>query len=428
MLDIRYIREHADEVAKKAKQKGYKVDINKLLKLDKERRQLQSDIDDRNAERRELSQSRSISPSASPEENPPGDVIAPSKENREQGKEVKAEIAGLEAKLMPISAKFKELLAQIPNIFPDDTPLGGEEANKEIKNWGVAEEKDAKDHLTLAEERGFIDFERGAKVAGNKFYFLKTGLVELDLALLQFAINFAKQNGFWLMGVPHMVNTRTLEGAGFSARGAEKQVYKIEDEDLNLIATAEIPLTGHFTDEIMPEQWLPSKMAAWSPSYRVEGGAYGRHNRGLYRVHQFNKVELYVLCKPEQSEDLHQQLLELEENICQELEIPYRVVRIAAGDLGAPAYKKFDIEYWSPADKAYRELMSCSNVTDYQARRLNIRYKNAEGKNEPVHTLNATLAATSRLMIALIENHQTEEGKIAIPKALQSYMNGQTEI
>jgi seryl-tRNA synthetase len=227
------------------------------------------------------------------------------------------------------------------------------------------------------------------------------------------------------MGVPHMVNTRIVEGTGFSAKGDEKQIYKVEGEDLNLIATAEIPLTGFFADEIIPLNWLPSPMVGWSPAYRVEGGAYGKHNRGLFRTHQFNKLEMYIFCEPKDSEEWHQKLLSIEEEICQLLKIPYRVVRIASRDLGAPAYKKYDIEYWSPVDKQYRELMSCSNVTDYQARNLNIRYRKEDGSTEFVHTLNATAIAMSRMPIAIIENFQTVEGSVKIPKALQPFMNGQ---
>ncbi len=414
MLDIRFIRENSELVAEKSKQKGYKVDIKKLLRLDEERRQLLSDIEMVRAERNKLAGAAKGK--------------KPSEQDVKHGQHLKEHLTECEGRLKKLEEEYDQLLKSVPNIFSDDTPLGGEEANKEIKTWGKAEKREVKDHLTWAQERGLIDFEAGAKVAGNKFYFTKAGLVELELAILQFALNQVKKEGFWLMGVPHMVNTRTLEGAGFSAKGKEKQVYKVEDEDLNLIATAEIPLTGFFADEIMPNEWLPAKMAAWSPSYRVEGGAYGQHNRGLYRVHQFNKVELYVLCNPEQSEELHQKLLEVEEKICQALEIPYRVVQIAAGDLGAPAYKKYDVEYWSPADGSYRELMSCSNCTDYQARRLNIRYKNEKGETEPVHTLNATAAAASRMTVAIIENFQDNDGKVVIPKALQPYMHGQTEI
>jgi seryl-tRNA synthetase len=407
MLDIRFIRENAQLVAKKSEEKGYKVNVDKLLQVDDNRRKLLAEIERVRAERNQLA-----------EKTKGG---RPSPEDAEQGRKLKDSLSQLEGQLGPVSEEYDKLLRDIPNVTPDDTPLGGEEDNVEVRKWGETGDKDfeVKDHLTWAENRGLIDFERGAKVAGNKFYFLKGPLVDLELAVGQLGMETAKKHGFTPMLVPHMVNTRTLEGAGFSARGDEKQIYKIEDEDLNLIATAEIPLTGYHSDEILSE--LPQRYAGLSPAYRVEGGAYGKFNRGLFRTHQFNKLELYVFCKPEDSEDWHQKMVALEEEFCQLLEIPYHVVRIAAGDLGAPAYKKFDIEYWSPVDKSYRELMSCSNVTDYQARRLNIRFKK-DGQTEFVHTLNGTLAAMSRIPIAIIENHQTKDGQVNIPQALRPYM------
>jgi seryl-tRNA synthetase len=252
--------------------------------------------------------------------------------------------------------------------------------------------------------------------------------VLLEQAVFQLGLQLAVKYGFTPVTVPHLVNERTVQGTGFNAKGDEQQIYKIEGEDLHLIATAEIPITGYHADEIINEADLPLLYVGLSPAYRMEAGAYGKHSRGLYRVHQFNKLEMYVFCKPEDSEHWHRKLVELEEELCQALEIPYRLVRIAAGDLGMPAYKKFDIEYWSPADKAYRELMSCSNCTDYQARRLNIRYRNSEGKTAFVHTLNGTAAAYSRVAIALIENHQTGDGHVKIPAALQPYLHGKTEI
>lgn len=426
MLDIRFIREHAKLVEISAAQKGYKINVQKLLALDENRRNLLSEIEKHRAERNAIasgSKNPGIISTSSPEFGPrplPIDI--------EKGKELKERLGQLEAQLGPLNDEYDKLLREVPNVIPDDTPDGGEEDNVEVSKWGDTPEKDFEvlDHMSWAEGRDLLDFERGAKVAGNKFYFLKGSLVELELAVYQMTMELAKKHGFAPMMVPHMVNTRTLEGAGFSARGEEKQIYKIEDEDLNLIATAEIPLTGYHADEILPK--LPIQYAGLSPAYRVEGGAYGKHNKGLFRTHQFNKVELYVFCKPEDSAAWHQKMVALEEEFCQMLEIPYRIVRIAAGDLGAPAYKKFDIEYWSPLDKAYRELMSCSNVTDYQARRLNIRYKKADGQTEFVHTLNGTLAAMSRIPIALIENMQTADGTVEIPKALQLYMHGQTHI
>jgi seryl-tRNA synthetase len=411
MLDIRFIRENADKVQEKSKQKGYDVDISKFLELDKLRNGKLHEREDLKRRLNEISK------------NAP-----PSQEEMVEAKKIKDQLSVVRDEFRKADDAQFAVWREIPNVMPDDTPLGGEEDNREEKKWGDTAAKDFEpvDHATWAEQKGLLDFERGAKVAGNKFYFLKGSLVELELAVAQLGMELAKKHGFTPMMVPHMVNTRTLEGAGFSAKGEEKQIYKVEGEDLNLIATAEIPLTGYHADEILPE--LPIQYAGLSPAYRVEGGAYGKHNRGLYRTHQFNKLELYVFCKPEDSEQWHQKMVALEEEFCQMLEIPYRVVRIAAGDLGAPAYKKFDVEYWSPPDKAYRELMSCSNVTDYQARRLNIRYKDADGSTKYVHSLNGTLAAMSRIPVAIIENFQAADGKVAVPKALQPYMHGQTTL
>jgi seryl-tRNA synthetase len=416
MLDIRFVRENSELVAQKSEQKGYKIDVQKLLSVDDNRRLLLTEIERLRAERNQLADKLKSG------KTDPASI--------EQGKKLKNSLAQLEAQLTPVEEEFDKLLGEIPNVTPDDTPLGGEEDNQEVKKWGDTTPKnfEIKNHLTWAEEKGLVDFERGAKVAGNKFYFLKGSLVELELAVFQLGVEVAKKNGFTPMLVPHLVNSRTLEGAGFSARGAEKQIYKVEDEDLNLIATAEIPMTGYHADEIIDEKDLPARYVGLSPAYRMEGGAYGKYNRGLFRTHQFNKLELYVFCRPDESEDWHQKMVTLEEDFCQRLEIPYRVVRIAAGDLGAPAYKKFDIEYYSPVDNSYRELMSCSNVTDYQARRLNIRYKKSDGETELLHTLNGTLAAMSRIPIALIENYQNKQGRVAIPKALQPYMHGQTHL
>jgi seryl-tRNA synthetase len=252
--------------------------------------------------------------------------------------------------------------------------------------------------------------------------------VQLELAVFQLGLQMAAKYGFIPMTVPHMVNDRTASGTGFLPRGEERQIYKVEGEDLNLIATSEMPITGYHADEILAEEQLPTLYAGLSPAYRMEAGAYGKHSKGLYRVHQFNKLELYVFCKSEDSAEWHDKLVKLEEEICQALEIPYQLVRIAAGDLGGPAYKKFDLNYWSPVEGTYRELMSCSNVTDYQARRLNIRYRDADGQTKFVHTLNATAAAFSRVAIALIENHQQADGKVSVPQALQPFMGGKTNI
>lgn len=416
MLDIRFIREKTELIKKCSKEKGYDIDIDDLLQKNEIRNKKLRDRENLKKELNDISDSSGGQP--------------PTPEAIQKAKKIKEKLAIARKEFRKADDIDLTLRREVPNIFPDDTPLGGEEANREERKWGDTKDKGFKviNHLSWGEQRGLIDFERGAKVAGHKFYYLKGSLVDLELAITQLGMELAKKHGFTATMMPHLVNTRVLEGAGFSAKGEERQIYKIEDEDLNLIATAEIPLTGLHADEILNEAGLPTLYAGLSPAYRVEGGAYGKYNRGLFRTHQFNKLELYVFCQPEKSETMHQQMVALEEEFCKLLEIPYRVVRIAARELGAPAFKKYDVEYWSPVDKIYRELMSCSNVTDYQARRLNIRYRDKKGEIQYAYTLNGTLAAMSRIPIAIIENHQDKEGKVAIPKALQPYMQGQKTI
>ena len=416
MLDIQFIRENQKEVEEKAKQKNIDIDIKKLLEHDDKRRELIPVVEDLRKQRRELADAAKGQ--------------KPSEVDIKKGQQIKEELGPKETELEVVQRDWRELLKRVPNVHPDDTPLGGEEANKPVKHVGEAEKREVTDHQAWGESKGYLDFERGAKVSGNKFYYQKGALVELELACIQLAMQTATKHGFTPMTVPHLVNTSTSEGTGYSPRGEEDQIYTIEGEDLNLIATAEIPITGYHSGEIINGSELPILYVGLSPAYRKEAGAYGKHSKGLYRVHQFNKVEMYIFCQGtlEESEKWHDKLMEIEEELCAALEIPYQVVRIAAGDLGAPAYKKFDIEYWSPVDGEYRELMSCSNVTDYQARRLNIRYRNKDGKTELVHTLNGTAMAFSRVAIALIENHQTKEGNVKIPKALQPFMGGKAEI
>lgn len=412
MLDIQFIRDNAELVKQKSQQKGYDVDINKLLELDGNRRNLIRQTEDLRAQINKASEEFKNQP--------------PTEEQRNELKSVKGRQNELDDQLKNTEEELQSIARNVPNIFPDDTPIGDESANAEVEKWGNTEPKDfeVKDHQTWGEEHGLLDFERGAKVAGNKFYFTLGGLVELEQAVIQLGLQVAQKHDFKPVTVPHLVNRRTIEGTGFLAKGEEEQIYKTEGEDLHLIATAEIPITGFHTDEILDIKDGPKLYIGLSPAYRREAGAYGKHSKGLYRVHQFNKLEMYIFCQPDQSEEWHQKLLDIEKEICQQLEIPYRLVRIASGDLGAPAYKKFDIEYYSPVDQSYRELMSCSNVTDYQARRLNIRYRDDQRNVQYVHTLNGTAAAFSRICIAMIENHQQQDGQLSVPEALRGFMGG----
>lgn len=414
MLDIRFIRENADLVQKSADAKRYKVSVADVLKVDEEKRGLQQQVDDLRAQRNDIAaQMKGGKP------NP--ELIA-------KGKEVKTKLAELEEKLKEADNRLTDGINSLPNIIFDDVPMGGEEDSVPVVEWGERK-KTGVDHLDYAVSRNWVDFERGAKVAGAKFYYLKNELALLENALLQYGLHKVISHGFTYMTVPHMVNGRVLMGTGFAPRTSEQSdEYFIEKEDLGLIATAEMSITGYHMDEILNEKDLPLLYAGYSPCYRKEAGAAGKHTRGLFRVHQFNKLEMYAFCLPEQSKEIHEKIRGVEEEIWQELGIPYRVVNIAAGDLGAPAAKKYDIEYWSPHDQTYRELTSCSNCTDFQANTVNTRVRLANGTIENVHTLNGTAISLARTMVAVIENYATEDGKLTVPVALRPYLDGREEL
>lgn len=409
MLDIQFIRENPEAVQKNAANKGYDVSIAKLLGLDEERRKVQQAVD-------ELREKRNTN-AAKMQGGKPEQVVI------DEGKQLKVALAEREGHLTATDKQFTDLLWRVPNMMQDDVPVGNEEDSVEIKKVGE-QKTGAVDHLDFAIKRDWLDFERGAKVAGAKFYYLKGDLALLENAITQFALDFIVKKDFTYFNVPHMVNEKTVTGTGFAPRTSEQSdEYSIEGEDLSLIATAEIPLTGYHADEIIDEAKLPLLYAGLSPSYRKEAGAAGKHTRGLFRVHQFNKLEMYAYTLPSQSADMHEQLLAIEEEIWQALGIPYHIINIASGDLGAPAAKKYDIEYWSPVDEAYRELTSCSNCTDFQARNLNIRVRRNDGSIEVVHTLNGTAVALARSLVAVIEHYQNEDGTLRVPDALQPYLN-----
>lgn len=408
MLDIRFVRENAARVKEVSQQKGYEVDVDRVLELDARRRDLQQKADALREKRNEVA-------SRMKGQKPTPELI-------EEGKEIKSQLAELEADLSLTNEEFLHDLQQIPNITQSDVPIGGESDSVEVAIWGE-QPTGAEDHLDFAVKRNWIDFERGAKVAGAKFYYLKGDLALLENAITQFALDFIVKKGFTFMTVPHMVNGRTAMGTGFAPRSDEQSdEYHIEGEDLSLIATAEIPLTGYHADEIIDEDKLPLLYAGISPCYRKEAGTYGKHARGLFRVHQFNKLEMYAFTTPENSNEMHEKIRSIEEELWQAIGIPYHVINIASGDLGAPAAKKYDIEYWSKVDGAYRELTSCSNCTDYQARNLNIRVRRKDGKIETVHTLNGTVVSLARSLVAILEHYQTEDGKLRVPEALRPYI------
>ena len=420
MLDIRFIRENAERVQKDALNKGYKnADIQAVIALDDERKTLTTKIDELRTRRNQIAASMKNS----------GEK--PSAEQITEGKKIKEELAELEKTYRELDEKLSNALNGIPNILQPNVPIGEEGEDDLVKTWGeelFESRKGAQDHLDFANKKNWVDFERGSKVAGTKFYFLKGDLALLENAIYQFALNKLISKGFNFMTVPHMVNGEVATGTGFAPRSSDQSdEYFIENEDLSLIATAEMSLTGYHAGEILNEKDLPIFYAGYSPCYRKEAGTYGKHTRGLFRVHQFNKLEMYAYTLPEQSVDIHEKILAVEEEIYQELGIPYRVINIASGDLGAPASKKYDIEYWSPVDGSYREITSCSNCTDYQARNLNIRVRRENGELQVVHTLNGTAVSLARCLVAAIENFQDGED-LVLPKVLQPYMNGRERI
>lgn len=414
MLDINFIRANLSLVEKSAKEKGYKVNISAILKKDDKRRAILQKVEELRKERNDIAAKMKGG--------------KPSVELISRGREVKVELFALEKKLDALTKKVDDAVKTIPNVILDDVPLGGEENSVEVKKWGKNKAIGI-DHLNFATSRDWVDFERGAKVAGAKFYYLKDGLALLENALLQFGLQKIQEHGFTYMTTPDLVSSRVLEGTGFAPRSSEQSdEYFIEGEDLALIATAEMTITGYHMDEILEEKDLPLFYAGYSACFRKEAGTYGKYTRGLFRVHQFNKLEMYCFCLPEQSKEIHEKILSIEEEIWQALDIPYHIINIAAGDLGAPAAKKYDLEYWSPVNQKYQELTSCSNCTDFQARSVNCRVRRKDGSLEYVHTLNGTAISLARAMVAVLENYATEKGTLKVPEVLRPYLGNREEI
>ena len=405
MLDIKFIRENIDLIKENCQKRHVDVDIESLIKLDEDRRALQKQTEDLRAQRKSQSKGK------------------PSPEDIAKLRAVGNEIAALEQKMAEVEKGYTELLLRVPNLTHPDSPVGGESDFKVVATVGKppAFTFTPKDHDELLLNLDLIDFERGAKVAASKFYFTKNNLVRLNYALINYGLDILSEAGFTIIETPDVAKNEILSGVGFNPRGTETQIYSIENTDLSLIGTAEITMGGYHAGEILDLSQGPKKYAALSHCYRTEAGAYGKTSKGLYRVHQFTKLEMFVYCKPEDSEQIHKELLALEQKIADGLELPYQVIDVASGDLGGPAYRKYDIEAWMTMKNDYGEVTSTSNCTDYQARRLNIKYRKEDGTTEYVHTLNGTAVVLSRFPLALVENNQQEDGSVHIPKALQPY-------
>jgi len=414
MLDLDTIRTRTDEVRANCANRRIDADVDAVLRLADERSELIQAIERMRARRNDLS---GRIPKASDADRP---ALV------QEAQALKTHIAEKEETLADVEQRLRTEQAKIPNLTHPDAPVGADEAaNRELRRWGEPTEFDfqPKDHVALGEALDLLDFDSATKVTGSNFYFLKNEAVLVDLALERFALELLRDKGFTLHSTPDLARMDVLEGTGFNPRGEETQIYRIDGQDLGLIATAEVTLGGLLKDQILPADALPLRYGGLSHCFRVESGAYGRAGRGLYRVHQFTKVEMFAFTLPEQSEAMHEEMLGIEEEIYQRLGIPYRVVDISTGDLGGPAYRKYDLEAWMPGRGdagEWGEITSTSNCTDYQARRLAIRFRRAKGaKPELVHTLNGTAVAVSRTLLAILENYQQADGSVLVPEVLR---------
>ncbi|OGC96890.1 serine--tRNA ligase [Candidatus Amesbacteria bacterium RIFCSPLOWO2_02_FULL_48_11] len=403
MLDIKLIREQSDLVKKGVSAKGYDPDlVDQAQKLDTQYRQLLHTSETLRASRNALT-----------------------KDQIGEGKKLKTELKQIESEADKTKSQLEEILSQIPNLPRPEAPLGKNETeNVEVRKWGVPRKFDfqPKDHLELGKYLNILDFVTGAKVVGSQFYYWYGDGALLELALVRFTFDLLQKEGFLPVITPDLAKARYYLGTGYMPKGNEAQTYTIEGEDLGLIATAEVTLAGKHADEIIPVQNLPIKYIGYSHCFRQEQGAYGKYSKGLYRVHQFTKAEMFIYCTPEESDKYHLHILDMEEKIYQALGLPYRVLEMCTGDLGGMAARKFDIEAWMPTRGDYGEVTSTSNCTDYQARNLNIRFKRQNGAIDFIHMLNGTAIATSRTPLAILENYQNADGSVTIPEVLRPYM------
>lgn len=418
MLDPAFLADHVDLVKTNCANRNVTADVDRAAALQGDKKRLLREV-------QTLQEKQNAQQKATGKEKDP----AKKKAMIEEGRKLREQVASLETQFKQVETELHAVLITIPNLTHPDAPVGRLATdNKVIKTFGKPRQFDfkPKDHVALAEALDLVDFEAGSRVAGQKFYFLKNEGALLEMALVQYAMSQLVKEGFTPVITPDLARQDVLEGIGFIPRGPETQIYAIENSDLCLIATAEITLGGMHRDQILDEKQLPLKYVGLSHCFRTEAGAPGRDTRGLYRVHQFTKVEMFAYCVPEQSDALHLDLLRIEEAVFQGLNLPYQVIDTCTGDLGGPAYRKFDLEAWMPGrgEKGeYGEVTSTSNCTDYQARRLNIRSKGGQQKGTRfVHTLNGTAVACTRAILAILENYQEADGSVVVPEVLRGWV------
>ena len=414
MIDIKFLRENPEAVRASQKGRGENVElVDQILAIDEIKRAAINEFELLRQEQNVLS--KSVGAAKGDEKTA---LLA-------NAKELADKVKAADSKRSEIEEQAKQLVMQLSNLLDSEAPIGGEEDFVTIEHIGTPRDfaKDGfepKDHVELGKLLGAIDTERGAKVAGSRSYYLTGAGAMLEFALVNYAISSALKNGFTPVIPPVLVNPSAMEGTGFLGQAAEN-VYRIEKDDVYLVGTSEVPLAAMHMDEILPADKLPMRYAGYSSCFRREAGTYGKDTRGIIRVHQFDKVEMFSFCKPEEAKEEHKRLLQWEKDFLNAMEIPYRVIDVASGDLGSSATRKFDIEAWIPTQGAYREVTSTSNCTEYQARRLNIRYKDADG-TKAIATLNGTLVAIPRMIVAILENHQNADGTVNVPAALQPFL------
>jgi len=414
MLDIKFIRQNPDKVKEGAQKKGVKVDIDNLLEVDKKRREVIQAIEEMRAQKNKASE-----------------VISSTKDMKEKKKtilkmqELDRNSDRLNKNLKELEKEFNDLILQLPNLPQEDVPVGKDEKNNVvIKKMGEKPKFDfqPKDYLEIAEKMDLIDVKRAAKVSGTRFGYIKKEAALLEFALVSFTFRKLTKEGFIPVLPPIMLKSEMARGMGFLEQADKNEAYYIPQDDLYLAGTSEQPLGTMHANEVLKDKELPLRYLAFSTCFRREAGSYGKDTKGIFRVHQFDKVEMFSYTKPEDSEKEHQFFLKMEKSLMKDLKIPYRVVRICTGDLGFPVASKYDIEAWIPSEGRYRETHSTSNCTDFQARRLNIRYQTGKGLNF-VHTINGTAFAAGRMLIAILENYQQKDGSIKVPGVLQKYLN-----
>lgn len=415
MLDVKFIVEHADQVQQNCRNRGVEVDVSRLVLLEQQRKAKQAEWDELNRHANQLA--KMIGQAKEPAER---------EARKAQGRQLREAATEAKKTLDAIVAEMLLIQKQIPNMSHPDAPVGDASANRVVSQGKTPVLKfdfQPLDHVQLGEKLDLMDLEAGARVAGHGFYYLKNEAVLLELALQRYAVELLTEEGFTLVITPDLARNEILEGIGFLPRGPETQIYSIENTDLSLVATAEITLGGMFADQILEAEQLPMRFAGISHCFRTEAGAHGRATRGLFRVHQFTKVEMFAFTLPEQSDPMLEYFCQMECRLFDGLGIPYRVIDTATGDLGGPAYRKYDLEAWMPGRGEWGEITSTSNCTDYQARRLGIRYRTKGEKGTRfVHTLNGTAVAISRALIAIMENYQQADGSIVIPEVLRPWV------